>query len=72
MHKIRTKSKIIAKFVKIQSLRYIAMTINETYYFNYSKNTKEREKRLKNNYNFDVVKHRLKFNQRTQSTPHKF
>ena len=48
------------------------MTINETYYFNYSKNTKEREKRLKNNYNFDVVKHRLKFNQRTQSTPHKF
>ena len=28
--------------------------------------------RLKNNYNFDVVKLRLKFNQRTKSTPHKF
>ena len=28
--------------------------------------------RLKNNYNFDVVKLHLKFNQRTKSTPHKF
>ena len=28
--------------------------------------------RLKNNYNFGVVKLRLKFNQRTKSTPHKF
>ncbi len=28
--------------------------------------------RLKNNYNFDVVKLHLKFNQRTQSTHHKF
>ena len=27
---------------------------------------------LKNNYNFDVVKLHLKFNQRTKSTPHKF
>ncbi len=27
---------------------------------------------LKNNYNFDVVKLHLKFNQRTNSTPHKF
>ena len=27
---------------------------------------------MKNNYNFDVVKLHLKFNQRTQSTPHKF
>ena len=27
---------------------------------------------LKNNYNFGVVKLRLKFNQRTKSTPHKF
>ena len=28
--------------------------------------------RLKNNYNFGVVKLHLKFNQRTNSTPHKF
>ena len=28
--------------------------------------------RLKNNYNFGVVKLHLKFNQRTKSTPHKF
>ena len=28
--------------------------------------------RLKNNYNFGVVKLHLKFNQRTISTPHKF
>ena len=27
---------------------------------------------MKNNYNFDVVKLHLKFNQRTKSTPHKF
>ena len=27
---------------------------------------------MKNNYNFGVVKLRLKFNQRTKSTPHKF
>ena len=27
---------------------------------------------LKNNYNFGVVKLHLKFNQRTDSTPHKF
>ena len=30
------------------------------------------EVRLKNNYNFGVVKHHLKFNQRTKSTSHKF
>ena len=32
----------------------------------------KKEKRLKNNYNFGVVKLHLKFNQRTKSTPHKF
>ena len=31
-----------------------------------------RVEELKNNYNFGVVKLRLKFNQRTPSTPHKF
>ena len=30
------------------------------------------ERRLKENYNFGVVKLHLKFNQRTNSTPHKF
>ena len=30
------------------------------------------EVRLKSIYNFDVLKHCFKFNQRTQSTPYKF
>ena len=50
---------------KSQELKHLEENI---YAFPYKKYSK----RLKNNYNFDVVKLHLKFNQRTKSTPHKF